>query len=139
MTELAPIATEEQRQALVTSNRRALAERQSWPAGVLVACELLDVEHPGWHFGWLAANWIRGWERPAGLVAHRPGWTLVGADELRRLPKDCVARTPAVFGPGVYRLRERIAAVEARQAALEAAARRQWESMCAFGSRSARR
>lgn len=95
-------------------NRMALAERQEWPPGALEMCQALEAEHPGWYFFWLSENMIRGWERPAGWTASRDDVSLVGADELRRMPEDGTARHPHVFGVTPAVLVERIAAVEDR-------------------------
>ncbi|BBH64848.1 hypothetical protein ACTI_15330 [Actinoplanes sp. OR16] len=51
-----PTDTEEQRRALSHSNRRVLAERQSWPDGVLEACERIEDAYPDWSVGWLGEN-----------------------------------------------------------------------------------
>lgn len=120
MSGLAPVATEKQRAALRASNRRVIAERLRWPAGVLKACEDLDAEHPGWAVGWLRENCARGWERPAGFCASRVDRAVIGADR--------------VFGLTADDLRARIAAVEVRKAAKVAADQRRWESMRALGA-----
>lgn len=121
MSGLAPVRTEKQRAALRASNRRIIAQRAGWPAGVLQACEDLDGEHPGWAVGWLPENYARGWERPAGFCASRVDRAVIGADR--------------VFGLTASDLRARIAAVEARQTAKVAADQRRWESMRALGAR----
>lgn len=114
---------------LAWRNRRLLAERCAWPAGVLEECERLDGEHPDWSVSWLPPNAIPGWERPAGYVAGREDVSLPCADELRRLPEDYVARYPRVFAPGVEGLLVRMAAVEERIAADRERADRLWRSM----------
>jgi hypothetical protein len=95
-------------------NRRVLAARCGWPAGVLETCVRLEAEHPDWRVGWLDANPITGWERPAGYCATRDDVSLPRGDELRRLPEDGVARHPHVFGATPAALRERIAAMQQR-------------------------
>lgn len=116
---------------LAEHNRRIIAARCHWPAGVLETCERLDAVHWGWSVGWLDANNITGWERPAGYHAtlETPCISLVGGDQLRRRPEDGVARTPAVFAPTVDELAERIAGVEARVEVQRLIDHAMWASM----------
>ncbi|GIF16521.1 hypothetical protein [Actinoplanes teichomyceticus] len=106
--------------ALRRHNRIVVARRTGWPAGALAICERLDAEHPGWHASWLGPNYGRGWERPAGFAAWRPGWWMVGCNDLRRLPEDGITRKPVAFGPSVAELEARIAVIEALHAEEEA-------------------
>ncbi len=112
------------RESLAWRNRVIAAER--WPEGVLEMCIVLEAAHEGWAIWWLAANDIKGWERPAGYCARRQNRTLVGGDELRRLPEDGVRRHISVFSPNIDELKRKIEAVEERVAeeAYEQALRR---------------
>jgi len=110
-------------------NRRILSVRCSWPADAVEMCERLEREHPGWLVSWMRANDIPGWELPAGYCATRDDVSLPRGDEMRRLPEDGVWRRPAVFGPTVGVLRERIASMQARIEEREAAAERFWRRM----------
>jgi hypothetical protein len=114
---------------MAARGRRLIARRTGWPAGALAECEQLDTEHPGWSFCWMPENRSRGWERPAGFAACRPGVSLRGADELRRGPQDGVERMPWCFGPDVATLRQKIAGVDARIAAEQEAEERLWASI----------
>ena len=59
---------------LVHQSRRVLAERLSWPARALDACECLQREHPGWEVWWRHENSsVKGFEHKAGLYAWREG------------------------------------------------------------------
>jgi hypothetical protein len=88
-----------------------------------------DTEHSGWSFCWMPENRARGWERPAGFAACRPGASLRGADELRREPEDNMARMPWCFGPDVATLRQKIAAVDARIVTEQELQERMWASI----------
>lgn len=61
------------RERLAWRNRRLLAERQSWPAGAVEACEQLEVTHRRWSFSWRAENTVKGFERPEGYYATTGG------------------------------------------------------------------
>jgi hypothetical protein len=52
MSELHPIATEEQRRALVRRNRELIAERGGWPDGALETCFALEEKFLGWAVYW---------------------------------------------------------------------------------------
>jgi hypothetical protein len=57
--------TEEPRPSLRWRNRRVLAERLRWPAGILDDCERIEQEHPSWGINWYA-------DKPRGFTArHR--------------------------------------------------------------------
>ena len=45
-------------QKLAWHNRRVLAERHAWPAGVLEACERTERDNPTWRFGWSNARQV---------------------------------------------------------------------------------
>lgn len=58
---------------LAWANRKVLAERLGWPAGMLEACEQLDREHPDWTAFWRSeVTWAQH-PHPAGFVATREG------------------------------------------------------------------
>jgi hypothetical protein len=59
---------------LARRNRLLIADRLSWPAGTVVACEEIEQEHPGWSVWWRGENTIRGFEAPAGFYAGREDW-----------------------------------------------------------------
>jgi hypothetical protein len=122
MSDLAPIDDR-----LYAKNRRSAATYCNWPDGALEECERLDAAHPGWHVGWLPANDITGWERPAGYCASLPGGpSLPSGDQLR---KDNWERAPRVFAETPAELEERIAAMDARVEAHEAEQKALWASM----------
>jgi hypothetical protein len=127
---LALVADRNPADGLAARNRRVIAERCGWPDLAVETCEALDAEHPGWVTGWLDANDIPGWERPAGYVATLiDGPHLVGGDQLRRLPEDGVSRQISVFAETEDELVELIAAADARVEAHELEQRRLWESV----------
>jgi len=119
----------EERSRLRRRNQRALAEREGWPAGALEFCHRLEDEFPGWHISWLGENTAKGWERPAGWVASRDDVSMVGADELRRLPEDGTARHPRVFAETTLELVRRIAVVQERIAEKREREEAVWRSM----------
>jgi hypothetical protein len=111
---------------LAARNRRSAAERCGWPDGVLDECERLDAAHPGWSVGWLPANDIKGWERPAGYCASLPGPSLPSGDQLR---KETWERAPRVFAETPAELEELIAAMDSRVEAYELEQQALWASM----------
>jgi hypothetical protein len=70
VTQLPPIDTPEQRRELAWSNRRVLAARLRWPAGILEECEQVSTDHPHWHVMW--GREVTGrLAQPAGFTAYR--------------------------------------------------------------------
>lgn len=63
-----------ERIVLSQKNRRIIAERTNWPAGVLETCERFEAAHPGWWVCWMRENKHSWWERPAGFRADWRGY-----------------------------------------------------------------
>lgn len=111
-------AKERATQELQWRNRRVIAERLRWPAGVLEICERLDRLHPPWHVDWEDANLGPSrWAHSARYSATRYDVSIEDGDPMRT--GDGIRRHPTVHGETVDQLRAAITAMDHRIAEMD--------------------